>query len=217
MNAVGEMNVFTLIKAGGPIMAPIILCSIFALGIVIEKFIYFMNIDSDVSELKKNVFDAIKKNKIKEAIQICDSSRSPVAKILKAGILKFGSSREDIKEHMEDMSLFEIPKLESRLAVLATIAHVSPLLGLLGTVMGMAASFYTIQAQSASLHSVTSADLAGGIGQAILTTMAGLLVAIVAYIAYNYFVHRINRFVLEMQRAGTELVNLMSYAGESQV
>ena len=213
----GEMNAVTLIKAGGPLMAPIVLCSIFALGIIIEKFSYFLNINSDVSELKKNVFDAIKKNKIKEAIQICDLSRSPVAKILKAGILKFGSSREEIKEHMEDMSLFEIPKLESRLAVLATIAHITPLLGLLGTVTGMTMSFYTIQARSGALQAVTSADLAGGIGQALLTTMAGLLVAIVTYVAYNYFIHRIDRFVLEMQRGAIELIHLMSHTStESQ-
>ena len=207
----GEMNAVTLIKAGGPLMAPIVLCSIFALGIIIEKFSYFLNINSDVSELKKNVFDAIKKNKIKEAIQICDLSRSPVAKILKAGILKFGSSREEIKEYMEDMSLFEIPKLESRLAALATIAHITPLLGLLGTVTGMTMSFYTIQARSGALQAVTSADLAGGIGQALLTTMAGLLVAIVTYVAYNYFIHRIDRFVLEMQRGAIELIHLMSH------
>ena len=213
----GEMNAVTLIKAGGPLMAPIVLCSIFALGIIIEKFSYFLNINSDVSELKKNVFDAIKKNKIKEAIQICDLSRSPVAKILKAGILKFGSSREEIKEYMEDMSLFEIPKLESRLAALATIAHITPLLGLLGTVTGMTMSFYTIQARSGALQAVTSADLAGGIGQALLTTMAGLLVAIVAYVAYNYFIYRIDRFVLEMQRGAIELVHLMSHTStESQ-
>ena len=217
MNGVWEMNAWGLIKLGGPLMAPIILCSIFAVGIVIEKIIYFAGIKTDVNDLKRNIFDAIKKNNIKEALQMCDISRSPVAKILKAGILKFGSSREEIKENMEDVSLFEIPKLESRLAALATISHVSPLLGLLGTVTGMISCFYTLQAAAASMNPATPGDLAGGIAQALLTTVTGLMVAIPTYVAYNYFVHRIDRFILEMERAGTELVNFMSHSGESQL
>lgn len=211
-----EMNAWSLIKVGGPIMIPIILCSIFSMGIVIEKMLFYMYIKSNVPQLKKQVFDYIKNNRIKESIDLCDNNRSPVAKILKAGILKFGASREEMKESIEDASLFEIPKLESRLAALATIAHVSPLLGLLGTVTGMIACFYTIQVHAASMNPVTPADLTGGMAQALLTTMAGLMVAIVVYVAYNYFIDRVHRFVLEMERAATELVNFMSHVGEGQ-
>jgi len=160
MGGIWEMNAWSLIKAGGPIMAPIILCSIFALGIVIEKLFYFVLIKTNVPKLKKQVFNYVKNNRIKESIELCDANRSPVAKILKAGILKFGASREEIKESMEDTSLFEIPKLESRLNALATIAHISPLLGLLGTVTGMTASFHTIQVRAASLNPVTPDPLA---------------------------------------------------------
>ncbi len=217
MGSIWEMNAWALIKDGGPIMAPIILCSIFALGIIIEKFIYFATIQTNTIQLKKQVLENVKNNKIKESIQLCDSNRSPVAKILKAGIIKFGSSREDIKESMEDVSLFEIPKLESRLSALATIAHVSPLLGLLGTVTGMTASFHTIQIRAASLNPVTPGDLAGGIGEALLTTVAGLMVAIPTYVAYNYFVNRINHFTLEMERSATELVNFMCQITETSI
>ncbi|VAX35447.1 hypothetical protein MNBD_UNCLBAC01-1959 [hydrothermal vent metagenome] len=209
MGGIWEMNAWELIKSGGPIMAPILLCSLFALGIVIEKIVYFMLIRTNVFKLKKSVFDHIKNNRIKEAVVLCESNRSPVAKILRAGIVKFGSSRETIKENMEDASLFEIPKLESRLGALATIAHISPLLGLLGTVTGMAASFHTIQVRAASMNPVTPGDLAGGIGEALLTTVAGLIVAIPTFVAYNYCVNRINYFVLEMERGATELVNFM--------
>jgi len=211
-----EMNAWSLIKAGGPIMAPIILCSIFSLGIVIEKLSYYMYIKTNVPKLKKQVFDFIKNNRIKESIDLCDGNRSPVAKILKAGILKFGSSREEIKENIEDSSLFEIPKLESRLHAMATIAHISPLLGLLGTVTGMTASFHTIQVRAAGLNPVTPGDLAGGIGEALLTTVAGLMVAIPTYVAYNYFVHRTNTYVLEMEHGATELVNFLCQWGETR-
>jgi biopolymer transport protein ExbB len=197
-------------------MAPIILCSIFSLGIVIETLSYYTYIKTNVSHLKKQVFDYIKNNRIKESIDLCDGNRSPIAKVLKAGILKFGASREEIKESIEDSSLFEIPKLESRLSALATIAHISPLLGLLGTVTGMTASFHTIQVRAASLNPVTPGDLAGGIGEALLTTVAGLMVAIPTFVAYNYFVHRTNAYILEMEHGATELVNFLCQVNESQ-
>ena len=216
MGGIWEMNAWSLIKSGGPIMAPIILCSVLALGIVIEKLLYFSFIKTNVASLKRQVFDRIKSNRIKESIELCDSNRSPVAKILKAGILKFGAPREEIKETMEDISLFEIPKLENRLGALATIAHISPLLGLLGTVTGMTASFHTIQVRAASLNPVTPGDLAGGIGEALLTTVAGLMVAIPTFVAYNYFVNRTNHFVLEMERGATELVNFICQIAETQ-
>jgi len=215
MGSVWEMSAWGLIKAGGPIMAPILLCSLMALGIVFEKLIYFSSIKTNLPKLKEGVFDLIKNNKVKESIQLCNTNRSPVAKILRAGIVKFGSSRENIKEGMEDISLFEIPKLESRLSALATIAHVSPLLGLLGTVTGMTASFHMIQVRAASLNPVTPGDLAGGIGEALLTTVAGLMVAIPTFVAYNYCVNRVNHFVLEMERGATELVNFLCQITET--
>lgn len=216
MGGIWEMNGWSLIKTGGPIMAPILLCSFFALGIVIEKLIYFALIKTNVPHLKRQVFEHIKNNRIKESLQLCDANRSPVAKIIKAGILKFGCPREEIKESMEDVSLYEIPKLESRLSALATIAHISPLLGLLGTVTGMTASFHTIQVRAASLNPVTPGDLAGGIGEALITTVAGLMVAIPAFVAYNYFVNRINGFIIEMERSATELVNFIGHITQAR-
>jgi len=204
-----EINARQLITAGGPIMFPIILCSVFAFGIVIEKLILFSQIKTNTHKLKETVFKFIRENKLQEAINFCDNSLSPVAKIMKAGITKFGSSREEIKETMEDTSLFEIPKLEKRLTALATIAHIAPLLGLLGTVTGMTSSFHTIQLRAASLNPVTPGDLAGGIWESLLTTVAGLIVAIPTFVAYNYCVSRINYFILEMERGATELVNFL--------
>jgi biopolymer transport protein ExbB len=133
---------------------------------------------------------------------------------MKAGLLKYGSPREEIKETMEDVSLFEIPKLERRLNALATIAHVTPLLGLLGTVTGMTGSFHTIQVRSTSLNPVTPGDLAGSIWEALLTTVAGLIVAIPTFVAYNYCVSQVNSHVLEMERAATELLNFLCQLSE---
>lgn len=209
-NGIWEMNAWALIKAGGPIMIPIIFCSVIALGIVLEKILFFATQRTNILSLKEKIFNHLKNNEVKEAVEYCDSANSPVAKILKTGAIHFNSSKDEAKQAMEDASLFIIPKIESRLGALATIAHITPLLGLLGTVTGMTASFHTIQVRAASLNPVTPGDLAGGIGEALLTTVAGLIVAIPTFVAYNYLVSRINSIVLDMERSATELLGLMS-------
>ncbi len=211
-----EINASELIIRGGPVMVPIILCSVFALGIILEKIFYFSSIHTDTHKLKEQVFELIRNDRIREAVQVCNDNRSPVAKILKAGVLKFGHSRDEIKEAMEDVSLFEIPKLENRFTALATIAHITPLLGLLGTVTGMTGSFHMIQQRAATLNPVTPGDLAGGTWEALLTTVAGLMVAIPTYVAYRYLISRVNDFVLEMERAATELLSFLSHVAESR-
>ena len=100
--------------------------------------------------------------------------------------------------------------MEKNLPALATIAHISPLLGLLGTVTGMVRCFQAIQAKAVSLHPVSPGDLAGGIWEALLTTVAGLIVAIPTFVAYNYLVNRVNHFILEIEKAATELVNFLT-------
>ena len=212
---IGEMNAGQMIAAGGPLMIPIVFCSIMSFGIILEKFLYFSQIHTNTYQLKAEVWEFVKKNKIKEAVGICESNRSPVARIFKAGILKFGQSREEIKGAIEEVSLYEIPQLEKKLTALSTIANISPLLGLLGTVTGMTGSFYTIQTRATGLNPVTPVDLAGGIWEALITTVAGLVVAIPTFVAYNYFVSRVNAFVVDMERAGTELVNFLCHLSES--
>jgi len=205
-----KMSLWQIFIAGGPVMWPILLCSIFALAIVLEKFWHLHKINIDTQEFLKKILDKIKRHETKEALQICDNTKSPIANILKAGILKYDRPRPQIIEAIEDASLYEIPRIEKNLTTLATIAHVSPLLGLLGTVTGMVRCFQTIQAKATSFHPVSPGDLAGGIWEALLTTVAGLIVAIPTFIVYNYLVSRINNFILEMEKASTELVNFLT-------
>jgi len=196
--------------AGGPVMWPILLCSIFAFAILIEKFWHLHKIKIDTQDFLNSILDKMKRHETKEALKICDNTKSPIARILKAGILKNDRPRPQIKEAIEDASLYEVPRLEKNLTALATIAHVSPLLGLLGTVTGMVRAFQMIQAKSTSFHPVSPGDLAGGIWEALLTTVAGLIVAIPTFVIYNYLVSRVNNFVLEMEKAATELVNFLT-------
>lgn len=206
-----KMSMWQLFLAGGPVMWPILLCSVFALAIILEKILYLYKIKIDSREFLNNILDKMKHHRVKEALQICDgANNAPIANILKAGILKYDRPRAQIKEAIEDAALYEVPRLEKNLAALATIAHISPLLGLLGTVTGMVRCFQTIQAKATSFNPVSPGDLAGGIWEALLTTVAGLIVAIPAYFAYNYLVNRVNGFILEMERASTEFVNFLT-------
>lgn len=205
-----KMSLWELFLKGGPVMWPILLCSIFALAIILEKLWQLHKIKIDTQAFLNNILDKMKHQQIKEALQLCDTTKSPIAHILKAGILKHDRPRQQIKESIEDASLYEIPRLESKLSILATIAHISPLLGLLGTVTGMVRCFQMIEVKTSSFHPVSPGDLAGGIWEALLTTVAGLVVAIPTFVVYNYLVNRINNFILEMEKAATELVNFLT-------
>lgn len=205
-----KTSMLRLFLAGGPIMWPILICSVFSVAIFLDKLWYLHRIKIDTKEFLNLILEKLKRHQVKEAIEICDSTDNPLATLLKAGILKFDRTRQQIKEAIEDASLYVIPKLEKNLSILATLAHISPLLGLLGTVTGMVRCFQVIQAKATSFNPVSPGDLAGGIWEALLTTVAGLCVAIPTYVAYNYLVNRISNFILEMEKASTELVNFLT-------
>src|SRR3989338_845713 len=199
-----------MILKGGPVMWPIILCSVFAFAILLERMYHLHRAKIDTAEFMNRVGGTLKRNKIMEAIDMCNNTPGPIAQIMKAGILKHDRPRHEIREAIEDAGVHEVPRLEKNLSALATIAHISPLLGLLGTVTGMVRCFQVIQEKSTSLSPVNPGDLAGGIWEALITTVAGLIVAIPAYVAYNYLVSRVDNFVLEMEKAATELVNFLT-------
>ncbi len=205
---------WNIIQKGGPLMYLIILCSIVALAVVIERLYHLYRARINIDKFMEGISSTIKSNRIKEAIDLCQKTPGPVAHIVKAGILKHDRSRQEIKEAIEDAGIYEVPRLEKNLGALATIAHISPLLGLLGTVTGMVRAFQIIQEKATAMHSVSPANLAGGIWEALITTAAGLMVAIPTFVAYNYLVSRVKNFIVEMDRSATELINVLSQRGE---
>ena len=198
-----------LIK-GGPMMLPILLCSVIAAAIVIERFIYLRSIKMNTRKFIGEISYALKRNRADEAIAMCDQSPGPLPRVLKAGILKYDRSRQEMKEAIEDAALHEIPRLEKNVGILATIAQISPLLGFLGTVIGMVEVFQGIQAKSGVVSAVTAADISSGVWQALISTVAGLVVAIPVITAYNYFVYKFNYIVREIEISATDLVGILS-------
>ena len=198
------------IVKGGPIMGLIILCSIMAFAVFLERMWYLRNARIDTGKFMQAISNKVKSNKVMEAIDMCTTTRGPIARILKAGVIKYDRPRQDIREAIEDAGVHEVPLLEKNLGVLATIAHIAPLLGLLGTVVGMLKAFQVIEEKAMSMMPVNPGDLAGGIWEALITTVAGLSVAIPTYVVYNYLVSRVGNFVVDMEKSATELVNLLS-------
>ena len=200
------MSLWNLFLKGGIIIFPIFFCGVLTIGIIIERLISLKNAEIDNEKFINEIEDLLRRRKIKEALQLCDKNDKPVPRIIKAGLLKIDRSREEVKEAIDDAANYEIPNLEKYLGILATIATISPLLGLLGTVTGMIKAFMVIEAKGGL---VNPGDLARGIWEALLTTVVGLIVAIPAYLAYNYFVSRVNNIILDMEKSATRLLDVI--------
>ncbi len=196
-------------QKGGPIMWPIFLCSVLAFAIVIERLIRLKREQIDTKSFMEQISKSLKRNKIMEALDLCERTGGPIAAILRAGILKHDRPRAEVREAIEDAAIHEVPRLERNLPVLATVAHVAPLLGLLGTVTGLVAAFQVIEEKATAVSPVNPGDLAGGIWEALLTTVFGLAVAIPTFVAYNYLTSRVDGFVLDMERSATDLLNIL--------
>lgn len=208
-------RMMNIIQEGGVLMYPIIVCSVIALSIAFERFWTLRRATIDTREFMDAMRTVLRQNRIQEAVTICDETDAPVARIMKAGVLKHNRSKEDIREAIEDAGHLEIPRLERYMSALATCANVAPLLGLLGTVQGMIKCFATIQHKQGQ---VNPSDLAEGIGNALITTAAGLTVAIPALVVYNYFVTRVENMILEMEISSSELVELLTkHRGEREI
>jgi biopolymer transport protein ExbB len=199
-----------LLQKGGPMMYLIILSSILAFAVVIERIYNLSRARIDTDKFLNDIMAVLKRNKIIDAIEKCNATPGPIAHIVKAGILKHDRSKPEIREAVEEAAQLEIPRLEKHLPVLATIAHIAPLLGLLGTVTGMIKAFQAIQQKAMSGLPVNPGDLAGGIWEALLATLAGLSVAIPAYVAYNYLTNQVDNLVYDMEKSATDLTNLLS-------
>ncbi len=201
------MDKFEILFRGGPIMWPIFLCSIVALAIAFERFFALRRATIDTREFMDTMRQVLRQNRMQEAVEICDETDAPVARIMKAGVLKHDQTKDDIREAIEDAGHLEIPRLERHLSAMATCANIAPLLGLLGTVSGMIKAFAQIQNKKGQ---VNPSDLAEGISNALVTTAAGLTVAIPTLVVYNYFIARVDNMILEMEISSSELVELLT-------
>jgi len=199
-----------LIK-GGLLIVPLIFCSILALAIIIEKFITLKIIETRSRRFidkTRSIINGDEDNKTEKVLALCEMTSSPLSRILKAGIEKKDREREEIREALEDAGSSEIPYLEKHLKILGTIVTVAPLIGLLGTVVGMIKVFKAFNVIALKGVGEPGA-LAGGIAEALITTAVGLSIAIPSLIFYNYFMHRTDKIVRQFEKVSSEFIDFL--------
>lgn len=193
-----------IFKNGGPLMYPILFCSVLGWAIFLERLRAFTSIRRNMQPLLAVVERNIGENLPAEAAVACRNSSSPLARILLAVLRQKGTSRRHMKEVAEEVGSRETVFLQRYLGLLGTIASISPLLGLLGTVLGMIEAFNRLAATGAG----TPATLGGGISQALITTAAGLTVAVPMLLLHRYLCSRAERLALEMEEYTLRVVDL---------
>jgi biopolymer transport protein ExbB len=201
------LNLPALLANGGPVLYLLLLVSAVAVVVFIERFLHFHRAQINSTEFLNGVRTVLKRNNVVEAVSICDATPGPVARLVKTAVLNRDNGRERVREALEEAGLAEVPRLEEKLNLLATIAQLAPLLGLLGTVLGFIDMFRLMQDAGAYAQ---LRDLSSGIWKALICAAAGLAVSIPAHAGYNYLVSRVNSIVLDMERAATEIVNIVT-------
>jgi biopolymer transport protein ExbB len=203
----------TLLINGGPVIWLILIAAAIAVTVFVERALFCHRAQINSAEFLNGVRTVLKRDNVVEAVSICDATPGPVARLVKAAIMNRDRGRERVREAVEEAGLIEVPRLEEKLNLLATIAQIAPLLGLFGTIIGFVEIFGKIE--KAGLYANVQL-LSHGIWQALICAAAGIALAIPAHAGYNYLVSRVNKIVLDMERAAAEIVNVVSENGNGK-
>jgi biopolymer transport protein ExbB len=209
--SVAEMNYFSLALKGGFIMIPLALMGFVAIYIWIERMVAIREASKMDKSFMNRIRDYIHDGKIESAVNLCKSSNNPSARMIEKGISRIGRPMNDVLIAIENVGNLETTKLERGFALLATIAGGAPMLGFLGTVTGMVRAFYDM---SNAGSNVDIALLSSGIYEALVTTVAGLIVGIAAYFAYNYLVLRVDQVVHNMESSTMDFMDMLNEPAE---
>jgi biopolymer transport protein ExbB len=211
----GEMKLtlLDLTIKGGWVMIPIILLSFVAAYIFIERFYVIKNATREDVNFMNRIKDYIHEGKLEAALALCRSTNSPSARMIEKGISRLGRPLQDISTAIENVGKLEISKLEKGFPTLATITGAEPMLGFLGTVIGMVQSFY---AMSQAGNNIEVSMLSDGIYTALITTVAGLIVGILGYFAYNVLVVRVEKVVYNLEATLTEFMDMLNEPVKSE-
>jgi biopolymer transport protein ExbB len=195
-----------LFAKGGPVIWVLLLASAVGIAVFIERLLHYHRAQINSVEFLNGVRTVLRRTNVVEALSICEATPGPVARLVKAAVLARDHGREAVRDAIEEAGTVEVPRLEEKLVIVATIAQISPLIGLLGTMMGFIKVFMVVSAEG---QFATLQQLSGGIWESLLATTAGIAVAVPAYVAYNYLVTRMSSIVLDMEKASVEIVNIV--------
>ena len=195
------------LNRGGAAMYALLVLSIVSVGIVLERLYFFSRQHSDPNQLLREIGDRVSKDDLNGAIAVCDRHRGMLPKILQFGLYRHEKSRADISDALSISLLEQLNALEANLSIIGTVAVIAPFVGLFGTVLGIIRAFNDIALKGNS----TPAVVAAGVSEALVTTAAGLAVAVVAVIFFNYFKSRIKAFNQEMIVAANKLAEMLAF------
>jgi biopolymer transport protein ExbB len=205
--------VFQPLVKGGIVMIPLLLCSIVALVVSIERWLYLRSARGDSEKLMGKVRAALERSSPEEARGVCEATPGPVARVLSATLAHFDMPKDDLREVAREVALAEQPTMEGHLPVLSTVVMVSPLLGLLGTIAGLIKIFHAIGGGAVADPSL----LPAGIAEAMITTFTGLAIAIPFLVVYNSLSARVESVTHEIELRVTELLNIQTLAAGARL
>jgi len=201
-----SISLLDLAMKGGWILAVLAILSIVAVYIFIERFFAISKGSKEEKNFMNNIRDFIYDGRIDSAITLCRNNDTPIARMIEKGLSRIGRPLNDVNAAIENVGKLEVSRLEKNIAGLATISGAGPMLGFLGTVMGMIRAFYDM---SMAGNNIDIALLSSGIYQAMVTTVAGLIVGIIAYVCYNVLVSRIEKLVFLLEARATEFMDVL--------
>ena len=200
------MSLWDLAQKGGWILAILALLSVIAVYIFVERYLAITRGSKEEKNFMNNIRDFIHDGRIDSAVTLCKHDDSPIARMIEKGLARIGKPLNDINTAIENVGKLEVSRLEKNIAGLATIAGAGPMLGFLGTVIGMIRAFYDM---SMAGNNIDIALLSTGIYQAMITTVAGLVVGIIAYVCYNILVARVEKLVFLLEARATEFMDVL--------
>lgn len=198
-----------LISKGGPLVWLLIGCLCFAVAVFMERVAYYHRASMNVGEFLAGLSSLIRRKNYAEALQECMATRVPAGRVVHAALLRHHLPREQIKEVVQDAGQMEVTRLERFLSILNAIAHVAPLIGLLGTMVGLLDSFTNLSSANGMM---TPSEVARGVYQSLVTSALGLGVAIPSYLFYAFLAAKSRTIMHDLERAGIEIVNIIEDA-----
>lgn len=202
-----SISIYELVLKGGWIMAILGVFSIIAIYIFVERYFTLNKAAREDRNFMDNIKDFIKNGKVDSALALCKSNKSPISRMIEKGLMRIGRPLNDINAAIENVGKLEVSRLEKNVAGLATIAGAAPMLGFLGTVIGMIIAFYDM---SMAGNNIDISLLSTGIYQAMITTVGGLIVGIIAYVCYNILVAKVEKLVYVLEAKSTEFMDILN-------
>lgn len=206
-----DLNVIDLAFKGGWVMIPILVLSLIAVYLIVERYLAIKRAGNYDAKFMGQIKSMVLNGNIKGALNHCQTTETPIARMLGKGLTRIGKPLKDIHVAVQNVGRLEVQKLEKGLPVLATIAGVAPMIGFFGTVIGMIKTFHSL---SQSADTINAGALSGGIYVAMVTTVAGLVVGIIAYLGYNLLTSKLDKVVYHMEASSLEFIDILHEPAE---